>query len=245
MGGLNTYHSKRTILGALLVMIALLPGAVAAEISPFRANYHVKYLKMHAADVSLSLEKDFDNWTMHRRSRAASGLARLLAGNKLKLDEQSWFKLNDNHPVPTKFIQDKPGAKRGRRHIEITFSAKEAVVSNDRNEESRYPASENSQDQVSAVLAVMLQMGGQQENFELPIMGRRGEDAAIFEVKELGTLKAAKQVFKTIHIVQNTKKRVTDYWLAIEHQMIPVKITHREKGDEPAEMLLKDFTIKQ
>lgn len=242
---MNSGHTKRRTLGALLVMSALLPNAVLAELSPFRANYRVQYLKMHAADVSLSLEKDIDNWTMHRRSRAASGLARWLAGNKLKLDEQSSFKLNDNRPAPTKFIQDKPGAKRGRRHIEITFSKKEAVISNDRGEESRYAVSANSQDQVSAVLAVMLQMEEQQKNFELPIMGRRGEDTAKFEVKELGTLKAAKQVFKTIHIVQKTKKRVTDYWLAIEHQMIPVKITHREKGEEPAEMLLKNFTIKQ
>lgn len=242
---MNCGYPKRRTLGALLIMSVLLPSTVLAEISPFRANYRVHYLKMHAADVSLSLEKDIDNWSMHRRSRAASGLARWLAGNKLKLDEQSWFKLNGNHPAPTKFIQDKPGAKRGRRHIEISFAGKEAVVSNDRDEKSRYPASENSQDQVSAVLAVMLQMEEQQENFELPIMGRRGEDTAKFEVKELGTLKAAKQVFKTIHIVQNTKKRVTDYWLAIEHQMIPVKIMHREKGEEPAEMLLKDFTIKQ
>lgn len=242
---MNDGRPKRRTLGALLIMSALLPNAVLAEISPFRANYHVKYLKMHAADVSLSLEKDFDNWTMHRRSRAASGLARWLAGNKLKLDEQSWFKLTDNHPVPTKFIQDKPGAKRGRRHIEIAFSGAEAVVSTDRGDEKRYNASENSQDQVSAVLAVMLQMEEQQKNFELSIMGRRGEDAAKFEVKELVTLKAAKQTFKTIHIVQKTKKRVTDYWLAIEHQMIPVKITHREKGEEPAEMLLKNFTIKQ
>ena len=245
MIGFNTSRPKRQILSVLLFMGALLPSTVLAEISPFQANYRVKYLKMHAADVSLSLEMDFDNWTMHRRSRAASGLARWLAGNKLKLDEQSWFKLEENYPTPTKFIQDKPGAKRGRRHIEIAFSGKDAIVTTDRGDETQYPASEGSQDQVSAVLAVMLQMAEQYKNFELPIMSRRGEDVAKFEVKELGTLKAAKQVFKTIHIVQSTSKRVTDYWLAVEHQMIPVKITHREKGDEPAEMLLRNFSIKK
>lgn len=236
-------HSKRRTLGALLALSSLLPSAVLAELSPFRASYRVQYLKMHAANVSLTLEKDVDNWTMYRRSRA-TGLARWLAGDKLKIDEQSWFKLNDNHPVPTKFVQDKPGAKRGRRHIEIAFTDKDAVVSTDHGNETRYKIREHSQDQVSAVLAVMLQVEEQHKSFELPIMGRRGEDVAKFEVKGLETVRAGKQEFKTIHIVQKTKKRVTDYWLAVEYQMIPVKITHREKDEEPAEMLLKGFTIK-
>ena len=242
---MNSGHFKRRILGAFFAIGAILPNTVLAELNPFRANYRVHYLKLHAADISISLEKDFDHWTMLRRSRAASGPASWFADDKLKLDEQSWFKLHGSYPAPTKYIQDKPGAKRGRRHIEIAFSENEAVISNDRDQHSNYPASDNSQDQLSAVLAVMLQMNEQTTNFELAIMGRRGENVAQFEVKERGTVEAAKQVFKTIHMVQSTEKRVTDYWLAIEHQMIPVKIVHREKDGEPAEMLLKSFSIKQ
>jgi len=226
----------------LVPLICLLPGLALADLQAFSAQYRVQYLKMHAANVSLELEKNGEGWLMQRSSRAASGLATWLAGDKLKLDEQSWFELKNNTPRPSKYIQKKPGAKRGRRHIEIQFAEKTALISNDRGKKTRVEIGEQVQDQVSAVLAVMLQMQEHRDNFELPVLDRRGKDVAKFEVLGTEDLVVSKKKYKTLHIAQKTKKRITNYWLALEHHMVPVKISHEEVGEEPAIMLLKTLT---
>lgn len=235
--------NKRCSTAAILLFAALFAMPAQSNTLPFSADYKVTYRGMHAANVSLTLtQPSDDSWYMHRRSRAR-GAARWLAGKKLKLDEQSWFRLEENMPVPRRFLSNKPGAQSGRRRIEIDFTDTSATVNTDKGKTETYKITPFTQDQVSAIFAVMLKMEEQQKDFSLAIIGRRGEEFVGFKVLEHATLKTPIGEFKTIHLTQKTKKRTTDYWLALEHNMIPVKIVHREKDDDGVEMSLKGLKV--
>ncbi len=239
----NPTSATSSLKAVIWLFLCFLGLPVQADVLPFKAEYEVKYMRMRAAEVKLALEKkDESDWLMTRSSKAI-GMARLLAGKKLNATEQSWFKIEDSGLTPNKFLSEKPGAKKGRRRIEILFSDTEATVDSDDGQSKTFPKTANSQDQVSAVLAVMLRMQGQQEDFTLPIMARRGESVANFEVLQDTSVKTPAGVFNTIHIVQKTKKRTTSYWLAKDNNMIPVKISHQEKDSEGAVMFLKKFSV--
>lgn len=234
----NSPSKTRSWARSVAAGLALFCGAAEAELQGFHAEYSVKYLRMNAAEITLELKPLEDgSWYMHRRSRAV-GVARWIAGDKLKIDEESWFEVEENQARPSRFLHKKPGAKRGRRSLEITFNDDSATLRNDKGQLKHFPISENSQDQVSAVVAVMLAMSERQKSFKMPIVGKSGEDSTSFKTRELGTLKTPAGNFKTLHLTQKTKKRTTEYWLALEHNMVPVKILHQEKGEEGAEMLL-------
>ncbi len=234
----------RLLRGALApAVLSLLSMSANAELLPFSAEYDVKYLRMNAAEVKLTLNQLGDNaWRMHRKSRAV-GVARWVAGDKLKIDEESWFSLSENQPVPSRFLHKKPGGKRGKRMLEITFEGSQASIRNDKGDQKKIELSANSQDQVSAVVAVMMAMADKQKSFKLPIVSKNGEDITTFKTREHVELKTAAGVFKTLHLTQKTKKRTTEYWLALDHNMIPVKIVHKEKGEEGAEMLLSELNV--
>lgn len=230
----------------LLALLLLLPGAALATdaLQAFRAEYRVHYLRMHAADVRLTLARDGEGWTMHRRSRAASGPASWLAGDKLKMDEQSWFTLQDNRPLPSTFSLRKPGAKRGRRSVDITFENGSAEIRSDRGEPRRVDIGAGAQDPVSAVLAVMQHMAESREDFSLPVVDRRGQERAHFELVGEAQIEIDDKRYDTLHIAQRTKKRTTDYWLAVDHHMIPLKIRHQETDEEPVEMVVESIALR-
>lgn len=233
--------SGKACMVAFSVSLSSLASATPVE---FKAEYGVHYLRVRAADVHLTLEQiDSTHWTMHRRSRAA-GVARWLASDKLKVDERSWFQIENARPIPSKFERHKPGSKPGRKHLEINFGQENAKVTNDTGEARSYPRTDGSQDQVSAVLAVMLKVQQEKADFKLPIVDRRGEDMISFKVLERTTLKTPAGSFKTIHIVQKKKNRTTDYWLALDNHMVPVKIVHKEEGKDGAEMKLEKLSFQ-
>jgi len=238
----------RSLKLALTVSAALMLLSANTQAKPqaFTAEYGVYYLGLRAANVTLTLAQEKDSWAMMRRSRAA-GVARWLAKDKLKIDEQSWFNFDDKQIKSKRFVLEKPGDKRGRRHIEINFTNSHAVVKTDSGKDSTYPV-QNSHDQLSAVAAVMQSMELQknsesQNDFELSIMGRRGEDIALFKYIDHVQLKTPAGTFETVHLEQKTKKRTTGYWLAVKHNMIPVKILHQEDDEESAEMLVEKLSV--
>lgn len=243
-----TRASQRLLASTVLASLTFLSAEALAKPLPFRAEYGVHYLRIRAAEVVLTLEQQDNNWSMHRSSRAA-GLASLFAKDKIKIDEQSRFKIENQQIKSEQFTLNKPGDKRGRRHLNIQFSDDGALVRTDSGDEHKYAVS-NSYDQLSAVLAVMLRVQQQldentQADFELSIMERRGEDKALFKVIDRVTVETPAGTFKTIHLEQKTDKRTTDYWLAIEHNMVPVKIRHQESGEESAEMKLEKLSLSR
>jgi len=226
------------------------PTSASFEAKPFTATYSVRFMRIRAAEVTFDLKPATtdapDDWVVHRASRAR-GLAKRLAKGKVNMDEHSWFTWEDGKPVASRFEMRKPGDKPGRRSLDIDFDKSTAYTQKDGGNKIKVTADAGytPYDQVSAVIALMHRMSTQpSETFQLAVVNHKGVENLGFKVIGSEKIKTKSGTYDTIHVRQASHGYITNYWLAKDRQMVPVKITHQDKGKDPATMTMDKLSFQ-
>jgi hypothetical protein len=110
---------KAMAIGALVLAATLVSAAAAedAALTPFVAEYDVRYGRIAVGTSRTGLARSGPRWTMESSSNA-TGLARMIASGTLR--QHSEFELGPDGPRPASYLFD-DGTKRTDRDVKLDF----------------------------------------------------------------------------------------------------------------------------
>lgn len=150
---------KPIVVMMLAALVAAGPAAADGQLSPFVAEYYVKYgsLSVGTSRTELARGDAPDRWVIESRS-TASGLARIIAGGTLV--QRSSFQVDGTGVRPLNYRFD-DGMKRAAKDVELAFDwSTNRVTGTAEGVAIGVPAEPGLQDAASIQASVLLQLRG-------------------------------------------------------------------------------------
>lgn len=222
-------------LWAILCLLSGLSSAQAAApaLQFFEAEYDLHFLGMRVATVKRSLQADSDGRYVFRAESETSGMLSLFRDDQIR--EYSLFALNQGQVILLKSAYHHTGSQR-QKHEEISFDWDAMQAHSLRADQPwTIPIPPHTLDLFVSQMQLMLDLQNGKQDFNYAIV-RKGE-LDYYRLRQVGEelIDTPVGYLKTLKFIQQAKnkERYTMLWCAPDLHYFPVRIEHREPGDEP------------
>jgi hypothetical protein len=230
------------MLAAFSALGALHVRADEAQLTPYVAEYDVKYSSMSAGSSRMELRRTATpgQWQMESRSKA-SGLARLLVGGTLV--QRSIFQLEAGDMRPLSYRFD-DGMKRSQKDVTLDFDwAAGRVTGVAEGEPVDIAAEAGLQDAASMQAFVLLRLNGAAEPGIVPMIEKKKIKYYRYTFLRRERLKTALGVLDTIvyRSARDGKPGETLLWYAPALGNVSVQAVQREDGKRLFQTYIKAY----
>jgi len=220
-----------------------LPGVASAQLlqKGFESVYEVHHNDIYLGDTVRKLTKQDDGQWLYSSHTQAKGI--VSAFIKDKIEERSRLEISPNGIKPLVYHYAQSGGKR-EQIFQLDFLWDKQVLNNTYlNQE--LALAPGTQDLLSFVLQIMLQLQSNNKIIEMPIADKKRLDD--YQLKEIGT-ESVDTPFKTLPaiVLLSNKikgKRQFKIWCAPSLQYLPIKILKIEDDGDEDMMSLKQLTL--
>ncbi len=197
--------------------------------SAFQADYTVKKGRLKLGNLHAELSYSGNKYSYHKSTKA-TGLAALLTGIKIIENTDGTYSANQLYPQNYLFKQ----SRRSKSRIDKTIFRGNRVTGAYKGKPYNFNIKKGTQDRASLEIMLAQDLSNNKKNLTYQIVGR-GE-LLTYRFQRLGQerIQTPAGIFNTIKVkvIRSGNKRETTFWMAKELGYLPVKVVHREKGDE-------------
>ncbi len=222
----------------ILLLFCFASNALAADLTPFRANYEFRVNGIVVGATVVSLSPDADGHWIYTDETHPTGIGLLLGSNRSRR-EYSLVSIHEGSPRPLEF-QEHDGLRGKTREGLLHFDWKAGVVSGTWNDVPwNAPLQETFHDPLSYQLAIMMDLAKGKRIMNYLI----AEDAKIkpyqFRAVAQASIPTLAGPFDTVRVelVQDSDKRYTILWCAPALAYLPVQVEHLDSGNRYAMVL--------
>ncbi len=195
-------------------------------LAPFEARYEVSNGTMTVGTATFSLARDSGMWR-YRTDLEARGLFSMFVDEPMR--ETTWLRPHEGGLRPL-IYRHREGDEL--RRVVFDWTAGRARVHED-GETRAIELEPGSQDQLSAILSVMIALAGGQRSVAFPGITDDGDAEALrFEARGEEAVDVTSGSYETVRVERrHDDDRVTITWLAPALRWLPVRVEQREAGD--------------
>tara|TARA_R100001143_G_C3353743_1_gene131083 strand:- start:430 stop:1161 length:732 start_codon:yes stop_codon:yes gene_type:complete len=226
-------------LGLSFCLLLFAEFSIAAAPEPFVVNYDARYRGLRA-EATISLEQN-ENGSYLAHSIIA---IKLFGATVTSINERSRFDWIEDRPRPRHYEYIQRGLGSRSRSIDFNWQENTALASVDeRQTELELPGL--TLDELSMYTVLKQEVLDGAEDVFFDVIDRNqveeyhyrliGEEAVETEV---GTFQALK-----VERVRENSERLTQLWFAPEHDMLLIKIYHRDPDGDDYEITIKDAQL--